>query len=110
MAVRLRSILDEGLSPLINRRLDGLDGVDVTGRDIRLALIVRGVECGVGLWLGAVGASSCSMKSSIAFSSALFSRASRAISAHDAWPSSMSSSSSPIAIIALCLVISIIVQ
>ena len=44
LTVRLRSIFDEGLSPLMRRRLDGLDGVDVTGRDIRLALIVRGVE------------------------------------------------------------------
>jgi hypothetical protein len=52
LTVRLRSIFDEGLSPLINRRLDGLDGVEVIGRDIRLALTGRGVS------FGALGASS----------------------------------------------------
>ena len=62
-AVRCRGILEEGsASPLMSRRLDGLEDVVITGTDMRLALIVRGEGVGRSGWfLFGAGGTSCAM-------------------------------------------------
>ena len=89
--VRCRSILEEGsASPLMSRRLDGLEDVVITGTDMRLALIVRGEGVGRSgwFWLGAAASTSCAMP------------------AEGGRPSSMSSCSlSIVSIVSSCVII-----
>ena len=63
--VRCRSIFEEGSapSPLMSRRLDGLEDVAITGTDMRLALIMRGEGAGRSgwFWFGAAAGTSCAM-------------------------------------------------